>query len=274
MSDRQFELAVLDWLEDGSDRTPPAAIDGVLLAVKTTPQERDLRIPWRFTRMTTMMRLAAGIALIAVLGIGALQLLRPTSNVGTTPTPSPTTAPAAPTELPSSALVPFASSVYGYTISVIKGWGAVVATRTLHGTEPLYGNDPQINTPAADSIMGGFDAIQTGPTGRLLIAGSPTPAGMNLASWTTATTVAKCGPPTSQAAITIDGETATLTTYFGGQACFGLSQQWVTVIHGGWAWNIVWIDNQGSETADAFFFQQILGTFRFGQVPATSPAPS
>ena len=53
------------------------------------------------------------------------------------------------------------------------------------------------------------------------------------------TTVAKCGAPTSQAAITIDGEAATLTTYAGAQACFGLSQQWATVIHGGWAWNIV-----------------------------------
>jgi len=223
--------------------------------------------------MTTTMRLAAGIAIVAVLGVGALQLLGSGFSVGSKATPSPTTPPP-PTQLPASELVPFTSAQYGYTISVIKGWGAVVATRTLHGTEPLYGNDPQINTPAGDSIMGGFDAIQKGPTGRLLIAGSPTPAGMNLGSWTAATTVAKCGTPTSQAAITIDGEAATLTTYFGGQACFGLSQQWVTVMHGGWAWNIVWIDNQGSETADAFFFQQILGTFRFGQVPASSPAPS
>jgi hypothetical protein len=176
--------------------------------------------------------------------------------------------------VPASELVPFTSAQYGYTISVIKGWGAVVATRVLRGTEPLYGNDPQINTPAGDSIMGGFDAIQDGPTGRLLIAGSPTPAGMDLGSWTSATTVAKCGAPTSQASITVDGEPATLTTYFGGQACFGLSQQWVTVLHDGWAWNIVWLDNPGSETANAFFFQQLLGTFRFGAVPAASPASS
>ena len=89
----------------------------------------------------------------------------------------------------------------------------------------------------------------------------------NEAAWTAETTVAKCGAPTSQAAITIDGEAATLTTYAGAQACFGLSQQWATVIHGGWAWNIVWLDNQGSESADAFFFKQILATFRFGEVP-------
>ena len=226
--------------------------------------------------MNMFSRVAAA-AVVAALAIGgAIYLLgRSNPSVGG-PTANPTVAPsvAPPTQLPTSALVPFTSAQYGYTVSVIKGWGAVVATRTLHGTEPLYGNDPQIFTPAGDSLMGGFDAIQSGPTGRLLIAGSPTPAGMNLASWTAETTVAKCGAPTSQAAITVDGEAATLTTYFASQACFGLSQQWVTVLHGGWAWNIVWIDNQGSEDSDAFFFRQILGTFRFGQVPAASDAPT
>ena len=112
------------------------------------------------------------------------------------------------------------------------------------------------------------------PTGRLLIAGSPMPAGTTLASWTTETGEAKCGAPTSQAAITVDGEAATLSTYSGDKACLGLSQQWATVLHGGWAWDIVWLDNQGSEGADAFFFEQILGTFRFGEVPAASPGPS
>ena len=29
MSDRQFERAVIDWLEDGIDRMPERAIDGV-----------------------------------------------------------------------------------------------------------------------------------------------------------------------------------------------------------------------------------------------------
>ncbi len=72
MSDQLFDHAVRDWLDDGSDRTPPAAIDAVLLAVKTTQQERDLRIPRRFTQMPTYMRLAAGIAIVAVLGVGAL----------------------------------------------------------------------------------------------------------------------------------------------------------------------------------------------------------
>jgi hypothetical protein len=271
---RDFDRIAAAWLAEGPSELADRVLGDALAEVHLTHQRRGSFASWRYGPMNGFSRAAAAVVVAAVVLGGAFYLLgRNTPSFGgPTATTSPSSAP--PTQVPASALVPFTSAQYGYTISVIKGWGAVVATRTLHGTEPLYGNDPQINTPAADSIMGGFDAIQKGPTGRLLIAGSPTPAGMNLGSWTAATTVAKCGTPTSQAAITIDGEAATLTTYFGGQACFGLSQQWVTVMHGGWAWNIVWIDNQGSETADAFFFQQILGTFRFGQVPASSPAPS
>ena len=35
-NDRVFERAILDWLEEGPDRTPPAAVDAVLLATNHT----------------------------------------------------------------------------------------------------------------------------------------------------------------------------------------------------------------------------------------------
>jgi hypothetical protein len=279
-TNRDFDRIAKAWLAEGPNELADRVLDDALAEVQLTNQRRGLFAPWRYAPMNAFSRAAAAVVVAALVLGGAVYLLgRNNPSVGgpgATPTvsPSPAIAGPSPTELPASALVPFTSAQYGYTISVIKGWGAQVATRTLHGTEPLYGNDPQIFTPAGDSIMGGLDAIQSGPSGRLLIAGSAMPAGTTLASWTAETTVAKCGAPTSQAAITVDGEAATLTTYAGAQACFGLSQQWATVIHGGWAWDIVWIDNQGSESADAFFFEQILGTFRFGEVPASSPAPS
>lgn len=90
MSDPLFEHAVRDWLDDGSDRTPPTAIDAVLLAVKTTPQERDLRIPRRFTQMTFPMRLAAAIAIVAVVGVGALAYINRGPTPGDQPTATPT----------------------------------------------------------------------------------------------------------------------------------------------------------------------------------------
>jgi hypothetical protein len=95
MSDRLFERAVTDWLEDGSDRTPPAAIDAVLLAVKTTPQARRGPLaPWRFTQMNLFAR-AAAVLVVAVVAIGALVLLAgPKGSVGgpsasDVPSPSP-----------------------------------------------------------------------------------------------------------------------------------------------------------------------------------------
>ena len=223
-----------------------------------------------------MNAFSRGIAAIVVAALaigGAIYLLgRSNPSVGG-PTANPTIAPsvAPPTQLPASALVPFTSAMYGYTISVPHDWGAQIATRTLHGTEPLYGNDPQVGTPAGDSIMGSLFNEGGSVTGRLLIAAGAMPASTTLDSWTTDTAVAKCGAPTSQAAITIDGEAATLTTY---AACNGLFQQWATVIHGGWAWDIDWIDNQGSESADVVVFKQLLATFRFGQVPPASGAPA
>jgi hypothetical protein len=101
MSDRLFERAVRGWLEDGSDRTPSPAIDAVLLAVKTTPQERDLRILRRFTEMPTYMRLTAAIALAAVVGVGVLAYVNRGPNAGGPPTAAPTgTATSSPTVQP------------------------------------------------------------------------------------------------------------------------------------------------------------------------------
>jgi hypothetical protein len=129
MSDRHFDKAVNDWLESGSDRTPPAAIDAVLLAVKTTPQERDLRIPRRFIEMTFPMRLAAAIAIVAVLGVGAFTFLvrNPNSGFGGTPTPSPTltpTAAAAATLGPidTSTWTTYISNRYGFSIGRPANW--------------------------------------------------------------------------------------------------------------------------------------------------------
>jgi hypothetical protein len=104
MSDQLFERAVTDWLEDGSDRTPRSAIDGVLLAVKTTRQERDLRIPWRFTTMPALSRATgiAAVALVAAVGTAGLIYLNAggPGAFGGPSTPAPT-AQASPSNSPS-----------------------------------------------------------------------------------------------------------------------------------------------------------------------------
>jgi len=95
MSDQMFERAVRDWLEDGSDRTPPTATNAVLLAIKTTPQERGLRIPWRFPLMPAYVRYAAAVAIVAIVGVGVIAFnVRPPGIGSTTPAPTLTAAPA------------------------------------------------------------------------------------------------------------------------------------------------------------------------------------
>ena len=162
MSDQLFERAVHDWLEDGSDRTPPAAIDAVLLAVKTTPQERDLRIPRRYNVMPTYLRLVAGIAIVAVLGLGAvLYVNRGTGpRVGGEPTPSPTLAPTAapsPTAAAAATLGPldttawttFTSSEYGFSVGHPPDWTVIPATRGWS-----FATDAEIwLSPAEDAFL-------------------------------------------------------------------------------------------------------------------------
>lgn len=100
--DHDFEHATREFLEEGSDKTPAATIDAVLLAVRTTPQERDLRIPWRTAPMSNPMRLVAVIAVIVVVGFAAFNLFGPWPDVGgvgaggepsASPNPTPTSTP-------------------------------------------------------------------------------------------------------------------------------------------------------------------------------------
>ncbi len=102
--DRSLERAARSWLEIGPTEAPDRALEAALLRIQTTPQERDLRIPWRFSKMTTPARVATA-AVIGVLVVGgALFILgRPgQSDVGgpgptatSTPTTSPTPVPSA-----------------------------------------------------------------------------------------------------------------------------------------------------------------------------------
>ena len=155
MNDRLFDNAVNDWLESGSDRTPPPAIDAVLLAVKTTPQERDLRIPRRFTEMAFPMRLAAGIAIVAVVAVGALLYVNRGTGprVGGQPTPSPTLAPAAapsPTTAAAATLGPldttawttYTSTRYGFTIGHPTDWNERPADHAWTVDAPVVSGEP------------------------------------------------------------------------------------------------------------------------------------
>lgn len=201
MSDRLFDRAVLDWLDDGSDRTPPAAIDAVLLAVTTTPQERDLRILRRTTQMPTYVRLAAGIAIVAVVGVGALMYIGNSPGVGGAPTPSPTPTPvasAAPSAPPSlapgiSGWKPYTSAAYGFTMSYPSDWS--VAAQASDKWQPGQpGSDD--SAPFADVFVN--DEAIDGDSIAMVAFEVPAPTGADLGSWEGLHAVHRglCGEPT------------------------------------------------------------------------------
>ena len=100
---RDFDRAVAQWMDQGSDATPPEVINAVLLAVGNTPQERDLRLPWTTPPMTMYVRIAAAVAIVSVVGLAAFLALGSGPNVGTGPIPSSTVLTTPP---PSLAAVP------------------------------------------------------------------------------------------------------------------------------------------------------------------------
>jgi hypothetical protein len=131
--DRAFERAIRELMEDGSDRTPADTIEAVLLAVRTTPQERDLRIPWRTALMPNPMRLVAALAVIAIAGLAAFNLSRPApGGVGGSSSPSPTVTRSAPASTPSPQPSPtpltatwtttYTSNRYGFSIGHAADW--------------------------------------------------------------------------------------------------------------------------------------------------------
>ncbi|HEY8239052.1 MAG TPA: hypothetical protein VIF63_06430 [Candidatus Limnocylindrales bacterium] len=247
MSDQLFDRAVRDWLEDGSDRTPPASIDAVLLAVKTTPQERDLRIPRRFSPMTTSMRVAAGIALAAIVGGGALLYLNrgPAQGVGGEPTPSPTTLPTptpfvftkpsvAPSATPPSTAswIPFTSTQYGYQIAYPPTWEAdVTASRDwVLAADRLLSPSDGMNG-SADHLIGDGVGGVTAVTG----FAADVPTGQSESQWLAAYYADAAFCPTSVPIfqpITVDGHQGRLDQCYDAQAIVFIGDRvYVFAIH-------------------------------------------
>jgi hypothetical protein len=177
--DPEFKRATRDLMELGSDRTPDTTIDAVLLAVRTTPQERDLRIPWRNAPMSNPMRLVAAIAIIVVVGVAALigiNLGRGNAGVGApaAPTPSPTPAPTLP-----AGQIPSGTYRAGFlTYALPAGWTAGDASGSVTVFKP-NANPPKgmavdqwqgIATVYSDPCRWQTTGASVGPTVDALVA--------------------------------------------------------------------------------------------------------
>jgi hypothetical protein len=157
--DHAFESASQEWLRDGSDRTPAAAIDAVLLAVRTTPQERDLRIPWRTAPMSNRMRLLVAFAAVLVvaipIAIGGGLLGGPERGVGAaSASPSPTRS-----AVPSSIETP---GVFGTPRPTVGGSPIAIVIPPPASERPARSPEPSgsaLPLPASGPVAPGRYAI-------------------------------------------------------------------------------------------------------------------
>ncbi len=132
--DREFQRATTEWLEAGSDRTPPKAVDGVLLAIRTTRQERVLPNPWRTIDMNTLTKaLVAATAVVAIAlawinfgpsgsSVGGAPI--PTASPSPTPTPQVLSNDLAPLEAGRRYAFPSRGTNPGISFTTPSGWTA------------------------------------------------------------------------------------------------------------------------------------------------------
>ena len=117
--DRSLERAARSWIEAGPTQAPDRAVEAALLRIQTTPQERDLRIPWRLPKMTTPARVAAA-AVIGVLLVGGAFFTLGGTNQPVVGVPGPSASPA-PSQSPSRAPGASASSA-SLDYATLPGW--------------------------------------------------------------------------------------------------------------------------------------------------------
>jgi len=68
-TDRDFDRIAMAWLADGPEELSDRVLDAVVDEIHVTRQRHALRLPWRFSTMTTPARVAAA-AVIGVLAVG------------------------------------------------------------------------------------------------------------------------------------------------------------------------------------------------------------
>lgn len=192
--DRSIERAARSWLETGPTQAPERAVEAALFRIESTPQERDLRVPWRLPKMTTPARLAAA-ALIGVLAVGSafLVLGRPgQSAVGAQGT-SPPASPSASTSVIPTLSQTHTSALAGYSMKYPTGWTVTPAKGPW-----TTGYD----TEAFSDLISGDASVFYGTSMQL-------PHGTSFSTWFAAydadRTLGTCGAASLNEDITVDG---------------------------------------------------------------------
>ncbi len=129
-TNRDFDRITSAWLADGPTELNDRVLDAALDEVHMTHQRRRPAVPWRTPIMTTPMRLAAAIAIVAIVGFAGLTVFRGNTGIGR-PAPTPScTSTALPSIAPSPGASPFdrgtwttyVSNRFGFSICRPADW--------------------------------------------------------------------------------------------------------------------------------------------------------
>ena len=156
------------------------------------------------------------------------------------------------------------STVYGYSIAVPAGWSTLSATTTLE-----TGSAPVLNSTATDVLAAHADRrIRSLTTPALVIGAAPVNDSMSLDTWraqvvTLVATFKGCAEPTTTDATTVGGAPGEVLTYRNCPAGSGLYHVWTVTRHGGFAFQIVWFDQQNRQAADESLLKNEIASLRF-----------
>ena len=265
LPDPGFDVRISDWLETDPDLAPPDLMRTVESALPSIPQRRVMRLPWRFSPMSTFAKVA--VAAVAVIAMGAVGIValqpRNVPTVGAAPTASPSASPfrspspsaSAAASMPPPLSGTFTSPTNGISTAYPAGWLTEAAT------------DPwTIGWPSFDQTTGDFLYDPT-LKDHLFIALSSQPlAGKDPGQWASDTLTADgCVP---SAPVTIDGATGLM-----GVRCDAAA---VTLDGRGYLVVLYTSDVQTwlVDVYDRAWFEQLLATIDLRPQDAASAAPS
>jgi len=212
--DRGFERAVDDWLADGSDRAPKPAVNAVLLAVRTTSQDRVLRTPLRNLIITSPLPLVAAIAITLTLGAATLSTVGrgpvtvggpvATETAAPAPTSSPTLEP-----LDTATWRTTVANAFGFSISYPREWEIEASPDVAPPSEAPWPN------PVAEVFA--TAAAPDGQGVRVSAWSVPVDPGTTIETWLRRYCVERaCGTiPSEGVVLTLDGRPGVLFTVGG-----------------------------------------------------------
>jgi len=220
--DRTIERSARAWLELGPTQAPDRAVEAALRTIDVTPQERDLRIPWRFPTMNPLARVAV-LLTIAFVAVGAgLYLLQPApSSVGTPPSPTPaafTSTPAA-TQTPAP-LAPIADGTYvGRAIKISDIIASINSTSFLSAAEKANLLTAPFAQSGKSTFHAYFDLNQSAYTIGFIIDGVSEVDAHATASFPDEHTLLlrenpSSGPLQTRVSIAVDGATVAMNLLF------------------------------------------------------------